>query len=147
MLSYFQESNLPGIFALLVYMYPRGSAGNLPGRGERRRLDAGSDKQDCRGAGTGDRAWRHRSNGGHKKEHENAVKTEFHRTDNLFSLCGLNCGLCPMKKRGDCGGCFSDSPRYPTCPIAPCSVKHGNVHYCFEYNERQQHKCSFKESR
>ena len=63
------------------------------------------------------------------------MKTTFHRTDNLFSLCGLNCGLCPMKKRGDCGGCFSDSPCYPTYPIAPCSVKHGNVQYCFECPE------------
>ncbi len=26
---------------------------------------------------------------------------EFSRTDGLFSLCGLNCGLCPMQIR-DC---------------------------------------------
>ena len=57
---------------------------------------------------------------------------EFKRTDNLFSLCGLNCSLCPMFVREQCGGCFSDSPCYPTCPIAPCSVEHGGVEYCFE---------------
>lgn len=59
----------------------------------------------------------------------------FKRTDGLFSLCGLNCGLCPMHIRGSCGGCFTDSPCYPTCPIAPCSVRHGNVEYCFECRE------------
>ncbi len=53
----------------------------------------------------------------------------------MFSLCGLNCGLCPMRIRGECGGCFSDSPCYPSCPIAPCSVRHGNVDYCFRCGE------------
>ena len=59
----------------------------------------------------------------------------FKRTDSLFSLCGLSCGLCPMHIRGNCGGCFTDSPCYPACPIAPCSVRHGNVEYCFECKE------------
>lgn len=61
-----------------------------------------------------------------------AMKSEFNRSDGLFSLCGLNCGLCPMQIRGDCGGCFTDSPCYPNCPFAPCSVRHGNVEYCFQ---------------
>ena len=56
---------------------------------------------------------------------------DFRRTDSLFSLCGLNCNLCPAFVRGECGGCFSDSPCYRTCPLAPCSVEHGNVEYCF----------------
>ncbi len=60
------------------------------------------------------------------------MKETFQRTDDLFSLCGLNCGLCPMHVRGECGGCFSDSPCYPGCPIAPCSVAHGGVDYCFQ---------------
>lgn len=63
------------------------------------------------------------------------MKGEFKRSDSLFSLCGLNCGLCPMNIRGDCGGCFTDSPCYPTCPIAPCSVRHGNIEYCYECEE------------
>ncbi len=63
------------------------------------------------------------------------MKQEFRREDTLFSLCGLNCGLCPMQLRGDCGGCFSDSPCYAACPLAPCSVRHGNVQYCFECPE------------
>lgn len=57
---------------------------------------------------------------------------EFIRTDNQFSLCGLNCGLCPMQIRGECPGCFRESFCAQMCDIAPCSVKHGNVQYCFE---------------
>ena len=60
---------------------------------------------------------------------------EFKRTDNLFSLCGLNCSLCPMFVWEQCGGCFSDSPCYLTCPIAPCSVEHVGIEYCFECRE------------
>jgi hypothetical protein len=63
------------------------------------------------------------------------MKSEFNRTDGLFSLCGLNCGLCPMQIRGECSGCFNGSTCYQTCPIAPCSVKHGNVDYCFQCSE------------
>ncbi len=60
---------------------------------------------------------------------------EFNRTDGLFSLCGLNCGLCPMQIRGACSGCFNGSTCYRSCPIAPCSVRHGNVDYCFQCSE------------
>jgi len=60
------------------------------------------------------------------------MKKEFNRTDGLLSLCGLNCGLCPMQIRGDCSGCFNGSTCYQTCPLAPCSVRHGGVQYCFE---------------
>ncbi len=63
------------------------------------------------------------------------MKSEFNRTDGLFSLCGLNCGLCPMQIRGDCSGCFNGSTCYRSCPIAPCSVRHGNVDYCFQCSE------------
>ncbi len=63
------------------------------------------------------------------------MKNEFNRTDGLFSLCGLNCGLCPMQIRGKCSGCFNGSTCYKTCPIAPCSVRHGNVDYCYQCEE------------
>ncbi len=63
------------------------------------------------------------------------MKREFNRTDGLFSLCGLNCGLCPMQIRGECSGCFNGSTCYQSCPIAPCSVKHGGVDYCFQCEE------------
>jgi hypothetical protein len=63
------------------------------------------------------------------------MKPEFNRTDGMFSLCGLNCGLCPMQLRGECSGCFNGSTCYQGCPIAPCSVRHGNVDYCFQCSE------------
>ncbi len=63
------------------------------------------------------------------------MKTEFNRTDGLFSLCGLNCGLCPMQIRGECSGCFNGSTCYQSCPLAPCSVRHGNVQYCYQCEE------------
>lgn len=59
----------------------------------------------------------------------------FIRTDNQFSLCGLNCSLCPMQIRGECPGCFKESFCAQMCTIAPCSVKHGNIQYCFECEE------------
>ncbi len=63
------------------------------------------------------------------------MEKEFNRTDGLFSLCGLNCGLCPMQIRGACSGYFNGSTCYLTCELAPCSVRHGNVDYCFQCSE------------
>lgn len=63
------------------------------------------------------------------------MKQEFKRNDPLFSLCGLNCSLCPMFIRGDCTGCRAGSWCAQYCKIAPCSVKHGGVNYCFECSE------------
>ncbi len=57
------------------------------------------------------------------------------RSDSLFSLCGLNCGLCPMNIRGQCGGCFTGSPCYKGCPIFRCAEKHGGIEYCFQCSE------------
>ncbi len=59
----------------------------------------------------------------------------FERTDGLFSLCGLNCGLCGFRLQGNCDGCFKESFCAKTCPRAPCSVMHGNLQYCFECPE------------
>ncbi len=59
----------------------------------------------------------------------------FDRTDDLFSLCGLNCGLCGYRLQGNCHGCFKDSFCASMCPMAPCSVRHGNLQYCFECPE------------
>jgi hypothetical protein len=60
---------------------------------------------------------------------------EFNRVDKLFSLCGLNCSLCPSFVRGNCLGCQNGSHCALTCPFAPCSVEHGGVTYCFECDE------------
>lgn len=60
---------------------------------------------------------------------------KFKRNDLLFSLCGLNCSICPMFIRGGCTGCREDSTCYMICEFAPCSIEHGNIDYCFECGE------------
>lgn len=60
------------------------------------------------------------------------MSEEFKRKDLLFSLCGLNCSLCPMFIGKRCGGCIEGSMCYMICDIAPCSMEHGNIEYCFE---------------
>lgn len=58
--------------------------------------------------------------------------------DNLcFSLCGLNCGLCPMKLDGHCPGCGGGEGNQ-SCKIAKCSIQHGGVEYC---NQCQEFPC------
>jgi hypothetical protein len=54
----------------------------------------------------------------------------FVRKNLLFSLCGLNCGLCPMKLGGHCPGCGGGEGNQ-SCAIAKCSIKHDCVEYCF----------------
>lgn len=53
----------------------------------------------------------------------------FTRKNQLFSLCGLNCGLCTMHLGGHCGGCGNGNQ---SCKIARCSLEHGGVEYCCE---------------
>ncbi|WP_458453996.1 DUF3795 domain-containing protein [Methanobrevibacter sp.] len=60
---------------------------------------------------------------------------KFKRNGLLFSLCGLNCSLCPMFIRGRCSGCREGSTCYMICEFAPCSIEHGNIDYCFECEE------------
>ena len=60
---------------------------------------------------------------------------DFNRSDDMFSLCGLNCGLCGYRLQGNCNGCFKDSFCAKVCSMAPCSVKHGGLQYCFECPE------------
>ena len=55
----------------------------------------------------------------------------FKRENLLFSLCGLNCGLCPMNLNQCCPGCGGGEGNQ-ACSIAKCSLKHGNVEYCFQ---------------
>lgn len=52
----------------------------------------------------------------------------FERTNPWLSLCGLNCGLCPMRLSGHCGGCGYENQ---SCPIARCSLEQGKIEYCF----------------
>lgn len=53
----------------------------------------------------------------------------FERKNQLFSLCGLNCGLCPMRLLGHCGGCGNGNQ---SCKIARCSLEQGGIEYCYE---------------
>ncbi len=51
--------------------------------------------------------------------------------DNLsFSLCGLNCKLCPMQIVGYCPGCGGGAGNQ-SCAIARCSLQHNHVEYCY----------------
>ncbi|UOO37647.1 DUF3795 domain-containing protein [Oscillospiraceae bacterium CM] len=55
----------------------------------------------------------------------------------LFSLCGLNCGLCPRyqsKSASRCPGCGGQDfhLKHPSCAVIACSQKHDNVAYCFQ---------------
>lgn len=54
-----------------------------------------------------------------------------------FSLCGLNCSLCPRfqtdgsSKCPGCGG-IDFSIKHPSCAVITCNKKHDNVEFCFE---------------
>lgn len=58
----------------------------------------------------------------------------FSRENLLFSLCGLNCGLCQMHIGGYCPGCGGGEGNQ-SCKIAKCSLEHGGVSYCFQCGE------------
>lgn len=53
----------------------------------------------------------------------------FERKNQLLSLCGLNCGLCPMLLGNYCGGCGNGNQ---SCKIAKCSLEHERIEYCYE---------------
>jgi len=54
----------------------------------------------------------------------------FDRQNQLFSLCGLNCGLCTMHLGNHCPGCGGKGNQ--SCKIARCSLEHGKIEYCYE---------------
>lgn len=63
---------------------------------------------------------------------------DYKREYPLFSLCGLNCGLCPMYEYHStgafkCPGCGGNEfyPKHPTCAIVTCSQQHGGIEYCY----------------
>lgn len=55
----------------------------------------------------------------------------FIRQNLLFSLCGLNCGLCPMQLGHYCPGCGGGAGNQP-CAIARCSIENAKISFCFE---------------
>ncbi|HCT91340.1 MAG TPA: hypothetical protein DF613_08165 [Lachnospiraceae bacterium] len=58
----------------------------------------------------------------------------FYRDNQLFSLCGLNCGLCPMHLNKYCPGCGGGEGNQ-SCKNAKCSLEHSSVEYCFQCSE------------
>ncbi len=61
----------------------------------------------------------------------------FIRKDPHFSLCGLNCCLCPRfntEGKSKCPGCggIKFSEQHPSCAVATCNRKHDGVEYCFQ---------------
>jgi hypothetical protein len=62
---------------------------------------------------------------------------EYTRKYPLFSLCGLNCGLCPRhytEGKSRCPGCGGGDFHllHPSCAVITCSRKHGVIEYCCE---------------
>ena len=58
------------------------------------------------------------------------------RAEPRFSLCGLNCGLCPMyhiSETEHCTGCGGAGR--PSCAVQRCAREHGGVEYCFQCTE------------
>ena len=53
----------------------------------------------------------------------------FTREDTEFSLCGLNCLLCPMQLGSYCPGCCG-GPGNQSCAIARCSLNQGGHAFC-----------------
>ncbi|OPX42126.1 hypothetical protein CLHUN_40320 [Ruminiclostridium hungatei] len=53
----------------------------------------------------------------------------FNRKYTLFSLCGLNCGLCVMHLDNYCPGCGGGEGNQG-CAIARCSRQHGQPEFC-----------------
>lgn len=50
----------------------------------------------------------------------------------LFSLCGLNCGLCPIHHMsGGCPGC-GGGEGHQSCPKVRCARQLSGVEYCFQ---------------
>ena len=59
-----------------------------------------------------------------------------------FSLCGLNCALCPnfhihTTGKFKCPGCGGEDffEKHPSCAIITCSKKHKNIEFCFNCDE------------
>ena len=56
---------------------------------------------------------------------------DYRREYPLFSLCGLNCALCPMHLDGYCPGCGGGAG-HQGCAVIRCSRQHGGVEFCFQ---------------
>jgi len=58
----------------------------------------------------------------------------------LFSLCGLNCGLCPRYQTdgaSKCPGCGGAEfyLKHPTCAVISCNLKHDRTEFCCQCSQ------------
>ncbi len=65
---------------------------------------------------------------------------EYKRKTPTFSLCGLNCALCPRyhaEGSSKCPGCGGPdfTAKHPTCAIVTCNKKHDNAEFCYECSD------------
>lgn len=60
---------------------------------------------------------------------------DYSRPYPLFSLCGLNCGLCPMHLGGCCPGCGGGEGHQSCAFILRCSRLRGSPEFCFQCGE------------
>lgn len=65
---------------------------------------------------------------------------EYIRETPQFSLCGLNCCLCPRYRTtgsSRCPGCGGEefALKHPSCGVISCSQRHNGVEYCFQCQE------------
>ena len=58
----------------------------------------------------------------------------FIREELRFSLCGLNCALCPMELGGYCPGCGGGEGNQ-SCALARCSLEQGGLQFCLDCPE------------
>ncbi len=58
----------------------------------------------------------------------------FIRQNPRFSLCGLNCALCPMNVGHYCPGCGGGAGNQP-CAIARCANQRPGVEYCYQCDQ------------
>jgi len=66
--------------------------------------------------------------------------TIYSRKEPYYSLCGLNCCLCPRfytNGSSRCPGCGGKefSSKHPTCAVITCSKKHDYIEFCFQCRE------------
>ena len=59
-----------------------------------------------------------------------------------FSLCGLNCALCPnyylhTNGKFKCPGCGGENffEKHPSCAVITCGKRHKNIEFCFNCDE------------
>lgn len=61
----------------------------------------------------------------------------YEREYTLLSLCGLNCGLCPMhhmtNKEKSCPGCGGKG--FQKCRLVTCAQDHGGIEFCYQCSE------------